>query len=258
MNYYTLTIILFCVGLFFGMLIVYRIAYWLGCQRSQRDEPTADVSSAVNGAVFALLGLLIAFTFSEAFSRFDMRRQIMVNEANAIGTAYLRLDLLPSDAQPSIREKLRVYADSRARLFEKLTDLPSAREEQAKAQRLQTQIWSESVAASRAPEYQSARMLLLPALNEMIDLVATRTVAILSHPPKLIFIALAVLALACSGLIGSKCGTTRQPGFFYILSFAAVISLILYLILDLEYPRIGLIRLDQANKILLETRNSMQ
>src|SRR5688572_3599493 len=68
---------------------------------------------AVEGAIFALMGLLIAFTFSAAQNRLDARRKLLIDEANAIGTAYLRIDLLPGDAQPKLRDDFRAYTDSR-------------------------------------------------------------------------------------------------------------------------------------------------
>ena len=82
---------------------------------------------AVDGAVFALLGLMIAFTFSGAASRLEVRRQLIVQEANAIGTAYLRLDLLPPGAQPGLREDFRQYVDARLAVYSKLPDIEAAK-----------------------------------------------------------------------------------------------------------------------------------
>ncbi len=84
-----------CISLFLGMSLFSIICYRFGHRRRQEEDAPSEVSGAIIGAVFALLGLLIAFTFSGAYSRFDARRQLIVQEANAIGTAYLRLDLLP-------------------------------------------------------------------------------------------------------------------------------------------------------------------
>ena len=84
-----------CISLFVGMSLLSIVCYPLGYHRQREEDAPQEVSGAVVGAVFALLGLLMAFTFSGAYSRFDVRRQLIVQEANAIGTAYLRLDLLP-------------------------------------------------------------------------------------------------------------------------------------------------------------------
>jgi hypothetical protein len=97
----------------------------------------------VEGAVFGLMGLLVAFTFSSAASRFEARRQMIVLETNAIGTAYLRLDLLPAGDQPQLREDFRSYVDARLSVYRKLPDLEASRAEMSKATVLQGQIWYE-------------------------------------------------------------------------------------------------------------------
>src|SRR5207249_424182 len=114
---HAVTVFLFTVGLFFGMLLFLEIGRRIGIRRMKEDGGTAGEGvGAVDGAVFALLGLLIAFTFSGASARFDTRRQLIVEETNDIGTAYLRLDLLAADAQAALRESFRRYLDARVLL----------------------------------------------------------------------------------------------------------------------------------------------
>jgi hypothetical protein len=247
-----------CISLFFGMSLISIICYQFGRRRLQKEHAPSEVSAAIIGAVFALLGLLIAFTFSGAYSRLDTRRQLIVHEANAIGTAYLRLDLLPVSAQALLREKFRDYAVSRAALYEKLTDVSAARTELARANALQKEIWDLAVAATAGPQYHSARILLLPALNEMIDIVTTRTVAIQTHPPLLIWAMLFTISLACAGLTGYRAAVSRQPGYLYVIILAAITTSVIYVILDIEYPRSGLIRLDTLNHILVELANELK
>jgi hypothetical protein len=246
------------ISLFLGMSLLSIICYRFGRCRIGKEDTPSEVSGAIIGAVFALFGLLIAFTFSGAYSRFDGRRQLIVQEANAIGTAYLRLDLLPVSAQVPLREKFRAYADSRAALYEKLTDVSATRTELARAGELQQEIWTQAVAASADPQHHSARILLLPALNEMIDIVTTRTVAIQTHPPLLIWAMLFSFAFSCAGLTGYRAGISERPGHFYQILLAALTACALYVILDIEYPRYGLIRLDTVNQILVELAGTMK
>ncbi|HMO03250.1 MAG TPA: hypothetical protein PKC67_09565 [Kiritimatiellia bacterium] len=117
-----------CLSLFLGMILAPVVCYRLGRRKQQEEDRHAEVSGAVTGAIFALLGLLIAFTFSGAHARFDARRQLIVQEANAIGTTYLRLDLVPASAQPPLREKFKSYATSRA-VF--ITKSPMSRRHEA-------------------------------------------------------------------------------------------------------------------------------
>ena len=167
---------LITLALFAGIMMLLEIGRRIGNHRLTQDAKGARIGTGtVEGAVFALIGLLIAFTFSGAAARFDDRRALIVQETNAIGTAYLRLDLLPADAQPALRELFRRYLDSRLEIYRKLPDIEAARAELARSTQLQNTIWTQAIAASRqegAPP--AATMLLLPALNEMIDITTTR------------------------------------------------------------------------------------
>src|SRR5512134_2640513 len=148
---------LLAVGLFLSMLILSDVGRRIGMRRLAQDPEGAEVGvGVVDGAVFALLGLLIAFTFSGAAARFDARRQLIVEETNNIGTAYLRLDLLPASAQPAIRENFRRYLDSRLEVYRKLPDIAAAKAELAKAIMLQEEIWRHAVAATRVDGAQPA------------------------------------------------------------------------------------------------------
>lgn len=238
-----------------GMLFCSYMGYYLSQHRKRKEtDTTSDNAGAITGAIFALLGLLIAFTFSGAYSRFDIRRQLIVQEANDIGTAYLRLDLLPAEQQAPLRELFQQYISSRAALYPLLDNPVAARQEIAKATDLQNQIWSRSIAATSTPEYQSARMLLLPALNDMIDILSTHTNAILTHPPLLIFITLTVFALACAWMTGYSSPPDTSPPHFHFLAFAVLIAFTLYIIFDIEYPRFGFINLNNVNQVLLDLK----
>ena len=141
MSYMTI-LVLSAFALGAGMLLLMEAGRRIGAWRMAKDPDGARAGvGAVEGAVFALLGLLIAFTFSGAAVRFDARRQLIVEETNAIGTAYLRLDLLPAAAQPALREKFRQYVDSRLEVYRRLPDIESAMEELARSNSLQGEIW---------------------------------------------------------------------------------------------------------------------
>ena len=174
--HFMLTALLTAAGLFTGVLLFLELGRRIGLRRLKQDGDGAGAGAgAVEGAVFALLGLLIAFTFSGAAGRLEDRRNLIVDEANAVGTAYLRIDLLPAAAQGEMRDRFRRYLDTRLAVYRALPDLEAANEHLASANRIQQEIWMRAVADSA--DSQSARMLLLPALNEMFDITTTRTMA---------------------------------------------------------------------------------
>jgi hypothetical protein len=250
---------LISVCLFICMLASSEIGRRIGIARLVRNtDGLAKGGSAAEGAVFGLLGLIVAFTFSGAASRFEDRRNLITEESNAIGTTYLRIDLLPEDAQPEMRELFRQYLDLRLGTYPNAGNVAVMKEKYDQTAALQGEIWTKSVNASRRPEAAgSAEKLLLPALNEMIDITSTRASATKKHPPLTIFLLLAGLSFIGSLLIGYSMSVNKSRSWIHTIAFSAIMSLTIYVILDLEFPRMGLIRVDAADQILIELRKSM-
>lgn len=257
---HALTAVLITLVLFLGMLVLLEAGRRFGNRRLARDAEGARAGTgAIEGAVFALMGLLIAFTFSGAASRFDVRRNLVVEEANAIGTAYLRLDLLPAQAQPELRDLFRRYVESRLEVYRKLPDIEAAKAELMRSTGLQGEIWNRAVAAGWMEDAPPpATMLLLPALNQMIDITATRTMATQLHPPTVIFALLFGLALASALLAGYGMAGGKSRNWLHMIGFAAVMAVAVYVIIDIEYPRLGLIRVDAFDQALADLRASMK
>lgn len=250
---------LLTTALFVGMLITFEFGRRIGVARLKRDpEGLTKGAGAAEGAVFGLLGLLMAFTFSGAASRFEARRFLIDTEANAIGTAYLRIDLLAEESQPPMRELFRRYADNRATVYHG-HDLDAAKAKLGEGAALQMEIWKQAVAACRLPGASSqATMLLLPALNDMIDITATRVTATTNHPPAIIFLLLVALSLIGAMLVGYGTSANKDRSLLHQGTFALVTSLAIYVIVDIEYPRLGLIRIDGADQTLVDVRSSMR
>src|SRR5262245_3324527 len=139
---FTIQALLLAAGLFAAMLVAQEIGRRIGVRRAAHDPQAGRAGAGVvEGAIFALLGLLIAFTFSGAASRFDERRKLIVEEANAIGTAYLRIDLLPEAFQAGLRERFRDYLDSRLAAYRALPDVEAAQTELRKSGEIQQALW---------------------------------------------------------------------------------------------------------------------
>lgn len=251
---------LFALGLLVGMYVFLEAGRLLGRRRKAKPDHEDHAGfSAAQGAIFGLFGLLVAFTFYGAASRFDSRRQLIDEEANAIGTAYLRLDLLSTGAQPSLRELFRRYVDSRLQVYRNLPDIAAAKAELAHSAMIQRDIWKQAIAASRLPDsHPDSAKLLLPALNTMIDIAATRTMASRIHPPVVVFWLLFVLGLGCSLLAGYGMAINTRRNWLHIVLFVASVAVCAYTILDIEYPRRGLIQLTEYDQVLVELKDSMR
>ena len=249
----------FAAALLLAMLLMIEIGRRVGARHRALDPQGArEGVTALEGAVFALLGLMVAFTFSGAATRFDSRRQLLVQEANAIGTAYLRIDLLPAAAQPALRDGFRRYVDSRLATYRALPDIAAADAGLARSAQIQNEMWTNAVAATREGASPHAAMLFLPALNEVIDSLTTELMASRTHPPVIIFVMLAVLALVSSLLAGYDMPGGKRRSWIHVFAFAGIMAASVYVILDLEYPRIGFIRIDDFDRVLTDLRQSMK
>jgi hypothetical protein len=242
------------LGLFGGMVL---LAYWSRDLRLKwfLHLPEEETLVVVDGAIFALLGLVLALTFSGAASRFDERRHLVIQEVNAIGTAYLRLDLLTEASRQPAKDSFRRYVDSRIRYFSQLPDFEGAEPEFQRSKVIQREIWQAVLPAAR--ESQAATMLLVPALNEMFDITTTRALATKIHPPFVVYGLLFGLALICSIIAGNNMARAEAMDWPRIAGFAAVVSLTIYITYDLEYPRLGLIQVTAIDQALKDLRASL-
>jgi hypothetical protein len=242
------------VGLILALIGAMYTGWRIG--KKSKEAPTRPANvGAVDGAVFGLLGLLIAFTFSSGISRFEDRRELIVEETNYIGTAYLRIALLPQAAQPEMRSLLRSYVDSRLDVYRHIPDLEAAKAELDRGSQLQGQIWTHAIDHCK-DQPTPCMMLLLPALNSMIDVTTTRTMASQFHPPMIIFILLIGFSLVAA-LVAGHGMRGAAPSWLHIIAFSLAMAMTVYVILDVEYPRLGFIRIHGTDQALVDLRKSM-
>jgi hypothetical protein len=245
-------------GLFVAMLVFLEIGHRLGRRRLERDPEAARAGVAsVEGAVFALLGLLIAFTFSGAASRFDTRRHLIVDETTATSTAWSRVDLLPDEAQPAIRDSFRRYLDARLAAYRKLPDVDAAFRELAHAQRIQDELWARAIEALRPPSLAPVRILVLAPLNQMFDVATARTLATRMHPPPVVFAMLGFVAIAGALFAGHAMAAARERSWLHVVGLPLAVAVAVFVIVELEYPRLGFIRVDDFDQALVELRATM-
>ena len=252
--------LLFALLLLIGMLLLLELGRRFGVRRRPKEsEGERGGLGTVEGAVFALFGLMVAFTFSGAASRFNEKRMLIAEEVNCIETAYLRLHLVSHQAQPALQELFRHYVDSRLEIYRRLPDMVAAEMEMANSKKIQEEVWTAAVAATRLPDsHPSSGLLLLPALNNMIDISTTRTMALQLHPPRIIYALLFGLGLICSLLAGFRMSSGQQRSWLHILGFTVLTVIIVYVMLDVEYPRAGLIHLESADQPLVNLREHLK
>lgn len=231
-------------ALLLSLLVATELGF-RGGRRKARSGQSVDGGSlgSIQGAVLGLLALLLGFSFAGAATRFLERQDLIVQEANAIGTAYLRAELLNASPAAQLRSSLARYVEHRVRISETLRNGLSP-QDAAEIQRLHDQIWQ--AARQGALDRPEAAMLVIPPVNDVIDLHATRLAAARKHLPFTILAVLASCSALAIGVIGYGCGLSGRRYGLMTGALAFLIASALWITLDLDHPRAGLIRLNDA------------
>lgn len=242
---------LFC----FLLLAIELGIFWGRSLRRKTDDATRSQLSALEGAMLAVLGLLLAFTFGMAGTRNEARRGAMVSEANAIGTAYLRTEILGEPHTASLRTSLREYTDIRLDLGGAQLHVDRIKRDRHRISELQNQMWKEVISATSGNKVTPASALVIASFNEMFDAQSSSDMATFARVPTIIFLLLAAVACIAMGTVGCACAMGVNRNFIGTAMLALLITSIVFVIFDLDRPQRGLIKLNELP--LEETRRAM-
>ena len=164
------------------------------------------------------------------------------------------LNLKHRESRPGVTE-----LDARIATYKELPDIAAAHAEAERSKALQAEIWQQAAAAARLPDAKPGTdLLVLPALNAMLDSATIRLTATQIHPPTIIYAMLITLALAAALLAGYESAGEKDYDWLHKLGFAAIVALTVYVILDIEYPRLGFVRIDAIDQLLVDVRAGMK
>lgn len=238
------------------LLGVAEAGYWCGLRlHKARDEARRSQIGGVQGAVLGLLGLLLGFTFAMAVQRYDTRRDLVLKEANAVGTTWLRAGLLPEAHRAPVKELLRRYVEVRLKYEALSRDRARLSEGLRLSAELQNELWRHAEAA--ATESPSPLIVsFITSLNEVIDTDAERIAAGRNQIPAGVWVLLVlVAAFGCfTGSYGSGAQGARSP--FTNLFLPVLIAIVIALIFDLTHSRQGVIGVSQQP--LIDLLNNIQ
>lgn len=230
------------------MLLAIEAGYRLGLQRHahESDSSRAHLNSIL-AANLGVLALLLGFTFSLSMQRFESRSKAVVDEANAIGTTVLRAQLLPDGIRDDVQHLLRRYVEVRAEAAATRLDNAYEREAQlVEARRLQDALWSAARRTGEADARVIPSGLFIQAVNELIDSFGRRTAELDRHVPEIVMILLYGTLLMTGLIIGYTAGTTGRRASFGSYILTGLIVLLVFVIVDLDRPRRGLITVDHT------------
>lgn len=244
-----LVILVGCLG---AVEAGYRLGIGIGKGLDKDDRGVVDTIVA---SILGLVALLIGFTFAMAGSRYEARRQLVLEEANAVGTAVLRTELIPADIGDPMRAQLRQYVRNRLEYFNAAENSERMRALEAEAERIHGAIWAGAVQLSKETPSSYSAHLMTMAINDVIDTAGKRVSALTNHVPLVVWVlVLGTVMLAMMGL-GFRCGLAQRRLIATTTLFAVVISLTVFVVIDLDRPRKGLIRVSQG--AMLDLQRSM-
>ncbi len=229
---------------FFVLWLSARIgASFLRRVRKLEEDKREDVG-VILAATLTLLGLLIGFSFSMAISRYDQRKTYEEAEANAIGTEYVRADLLPAADAAKVRALLRNYLDQRV-LFYMTRDEQEIRQINARTAQLQTELWS-AVRAPAAAQPTPMVALAVSGMNDVLNSQGYTQAAWWNRIPIAAWVLMAAIAICCNVLVGYRAQNVKAEGIL-LLVLPLVVSIPFFLIADIDSPRGGVIRANPQN-----------
>lgn len=239
------------------MIFMAELGYRRGHRARKRGMPEKGVE-LIEGALLTLLALLLAFGVSMAESRFDTRIQRMLLEANTIGTAYLRTELIPEPARAEIKEAMRNYLDSRVEFYRYTREDAGVDALDAKTNIFEAQIWRLVTENARKYPTSSTNILILGGMNEMFDARSEQDALFRIKLPKSISYLLLICSTLVVALVGYGYGLAGARHFAFTAMLSVVISLTLFVLLDLDRPRRGLIRISPDPLVYLQKQFRFQ
>jgi hypothetical protein len=239
---------------FFALMLAATDAGFRLGRKSGAGTPdkTRSQISVVEDAILGILALLLGFTMFMAVSRFDARKQLVLDEANAIGTSRLRTALLPTPEGSEIASLLRQYINVRVQYGTSGNDLARLDSLNMQTMQLQNEFWTRAIAYAQKDADPVRTGLLLQSLNQVIDLESARRMAFQNPVPESVIYVNCIVGLLASTLVGYTFGLSGRRQVFSTCVLALAITLVLGLIVDLDRPRSGFIRVSQQPMIDLQ------
>ena len=228
---------LLAVLIVFLSVFVYRLGYYYR-RKYKSGLQIADSPGAIEGSMLGLTGLLLAFTFNMSAGKFDERRKVIITEANAIGTAALRCDLYPDSVRTALRRDFQQYIETRISYYQAADDEEKIKAALKEGEVVAGRIWKRATEYAVGTQSLMPTNQMIPALNEMIDIVTTRDAGRRAKVPPVIFLILLLLLFISAFFLGYS-RKEDQLNYLYVISWALMTALTLFVVVELDRPRRG-------------------
>lgn len=245
---YSYSSIVIAIALFIAIILFNEMGFRVG--RYHQDNNDAEVKAltgSVQASVLGLLALLLGFTFSMSMQRFDNRSMALIDEANTIGTAILRVELLPDNFKAEAAEHLKRYVDLRIAIGQlDLTKLTQRKAYNDEITEVQNKLWSLAILATNEDPRPVTTGAFVKSLNDVIDSQGKRNALLQMHVPEVVLLLLFLVFISSGGILGYSAGLSGKRVFVPIAMISLLITLIVFIIIDLDRPKRGLIQVNQS------------
>lgn len=239
-------------GTLVTLLLAGEIGWRIGDRGVQKNEALRTLIGGVAAATIGFLGLLLGFTLSVAMTRYDARRAVIVDEANAIGTLWLRAGMLHQPLDAELRGVLREYTQARLDLGRMDADLEKLREARVRSARLQQAMWSLVERAAGSEPSPAVVSVLVSAANEVIDLDELRMSSLENYVPALIMLVLIGVAAVALAFLGWSFAAAQQRSVVSMVMLSVLVTVVLGVIHDINRPQRGLFRVSDNSLVRLQ------
>jgi len=255
---YTYSSIAIVATLFIAIIAFNEVGFRVGrFVQSRTDDEVKTLTGSIQASILGLLALLLSFTFSMSMQRFDNRSMALIDEANAIGTAVLRIQLLPEKYNKKAFYYFQGYIDLRVAIGK--VDLTKREERKIYNKQitdLQSKLWVLAVSATNDDPRPATTGAFVKSLNEVIDSQGRRSALLQMHVPEVVLILLFVVFISSGGILGYSAGLSGKRVFAPILLVSLLITLIVFIIIDLDRPKRGVIQVNQG--VMIELQNNFK
>lgn len=244
------------VILFVLIIILNRAGFEVQQREAKKHDGKPVALGPVEGSLLGLLALLLSFTFSLSASKNDARRAVIVEEANDISTALSRCDLYPDSTKIALQALFKDYIDARMAYYDSGIDTAKIALSLKQTNVVYNEIWKKVMVLSQDKDNILRSQQMVPALNAMSDIVTTRDDKRNAHIPESILWMLFMLTLVGSFVIGY--GTGSRYNWIIVSGFALMTVMTIYLILDLDRPRRGIINMDETEQRIIDLKQMLK
>lgn len=236
------------VALFTLIVVLNEVGFRVGrFVQSSTDDEVKSLTGSIQASILGLLALLLGFTFSMSMQRYDNRSMALIDEANAIGTAALRVQLLPDDYQGKANRLLKEYVQLRVEVGQiDLTKVEKRDTYNSQIADLQNQLWQLAVSATESDPRAVTTGAFVKSLNDVIDSQGKRNALLQMQVPEVVLILLFIVFISSGGIMGYSAGLSGKRVFAPIVLVSLLITLIVFIIIDLDRPKRGFIQVNQS------------